>query len=202
MGFFILFWFVLFHGVTCEYCSSSNPALLWTSVTMTPGLSRCSGRIGVIEIKSTAHCKTHMFHLCFCFCFFQKKTLTTQSSLGPAYSPVLEFIHFYVTDNMTYKNAEQTKQGGLKEKEPTHRELCTVWTDRWPTLTCSTPARQGTGQKDTPQFSYLPHTMQGSNDHNCTGYDSESPKWCRRLVVKKKKNNKKLKRGQRKEDVR
>lgn len=85
-----------------------------------------------------------------------------------------------------YKNAEQTKQGGLKEKEPTHRELCTVWTDRWPTLTCSTPARQGTGQKDTPQFSYLPHTMQGSNDHNRTEYDSESPKWCRGLVVKKK----------------
>lgn len=64
-------------------------------------------------------------HVPFVF-FFQKKTLTTQSSLGPAYSPVLEDIHFYVMDNMTSKNAEQTLQGARKRKAPTHRELYTV----------------------------------------------------------------------------
>lgn len=29
----------------------------------------------------------------------------------------------------------------------THRALCIVWTDQWPTLTCSMPARQGTRER-------------------------------------------------------
>ena len=54
---------VLTWCVTWAYCSSSSPALLWTSVTITPGLKRCSRSRDNIWVH-------HKFH-------FQQKQLTS-----------------------------------------------------------------------------------------------------------------------------
>lgn len=52
---------------------------------------------------------------------------------------------------------KQYDEGGGGMKRFTHRALYIVWTDRWPTLTCSMPARQGTRQRKTAGLDLLQH---------------------------------------------
>lgn len=133
--------------ITCLYCCSSSPALLWTSVMITPGLMR-KKKAAELGTFSNIHLQIVCQHT-------RRLLLTTQSSPSLAYLPVLKWInlHFNYLCQCVW-----CRTCSIREKQLAHRVLYSVWTDRWQTWTCSKPAHQGTTGRKTPGRRSQKHT--------------------------------------------